>query len=102
MEQNDSDAKESITYGRKNYKSMVDKIIGNFPDIEFIKMDGFDAAVIGVDAQSERLIYSTKKFVALLVEQGMTNDEALDHFYCNYESAGLGPKGPIYCFDFFE
>lgn len=103
MENKTDDIKEeSITYGGKKSQSLLDKIIFNLPDTHFIKLENFDAGVIGVDAQSERLIYSTKKVLAILVEQGMTNEEALDYFYGNIECTGLGPEGPIYCFDLFE
>jgi len=82
---------------------MLQKIIDAFEDVEFLKADGFDNAVIGVDAKTDRLIYSTEKVLEILVkEHGMKRDEALDHFYYNIEGGYVGEKTPIWCFDVFE
>lgn len=83
--------------------SLLEKILENFEDIEFIKADGFDNAVIGVDGRTDRLIYSASKVIDILVkEQGMKRDDALDHFYYTIEGLYTGDKTPIWCFDFFE
>jgi hypothetical protein len=82
--------------------NILDKITKNFEDIEFLKAVGFDDAVIGVEARSERLIYSSMKIIDILVKQGMKRDDALDHFYHNIECGYVGDKTPIWCFDFFE
>jgi hypothetical protein len=37
---------------------MIDRIIEQFEDESFLKADGFDDAIIGVDESSMRLIYS--------------------------------------------
>jgi hypothetical protein len=81
---------------------MLDKIIKNFEDIEFLKADGFDDAVIGVDGRTDRLIYSASKVIDILVKEGMKREDALDHFYFNIEGSYMGEKTPIWCFDFFE
>jgi hypothetical protein len=79
---------------------MLQEIIENFPDIEFLKADGLDSAVIGFDEQSERLIYSVSKIMEILMSDGMTDEDALDHYYYNIAGAYVGEKTPIYCFDF--
>jgi hypothetical protein len=82
---------------------MLEKILSAYEETEFLKADGFDSAIIGVDARTERLIYSTKKVIEILTkEQGMTHDDALDHFYYNIEGSYMGDKTPIWCFDYFE
>jgi hypothetical protein len=81
---------------------MLDKILRNFEDIEFLKADGFDDAVIGIDGRTDRLIYSTTKVIDILIKEGMTREDALDHFYFNIEGSYMGEKTPIWCFDFFE
>ena len=81
---------------------MLQKIINNFEDIEFLKADGFDDAVIGIDGRTDRLIYSTAKVIDILIKEGMTREDALDHFYFNIEGSYMGEKTPIWCFDFFE
>jgi hypothetical protein len=79
---------------------MLQEIIETFPDIEFLKADGLDSAVIGFDEQSERLIYSVSKIIEILMADGMTDEDALDHYYYNIAGAYVGEKTPIYCFDF--
>ena len=81
---------------------MLEKIIKNFEDIQFLKADGFDDAVIGIDGRTDRLIYSTAKVIEILIKEGMTREDALDHFYFNIEGSYMGEKTPIWCFDFFE
>jgi hypothetical protein len=44
--------------------SILDRILIRHPDIEFIRADGLDAAVIGVDT-SMRLVYSVKKCIRI-------------------------------------
>lgn len=79
---------------------MLDQIIENFPDEEFLKADGFDEAVIGFEEKSMRLIYSAKKCIDVLISEGMTEEDAFDHYYYNVEGAWVGDKTPIWCNDF--
>lgn len=80
---------------------MLEEIVDSFPDIKFLKADGLDKAVIGFDETSERLIYSVSKILQILMEDdGMTDEEALEHYYYNIVGAYVGEKTPIYCFDF--
>lgn len=79
---------------------MLDDIIRNFPETEFLKADGFDAAVIGLEEKSGKLIYSARKIIQILIEEGMSEEDALDHYYYNVEGAYVGDLTPIYCFDF--
>lgn len=78
--------------------NVLDKILENFPDETFLKADGFDDAVIGYD-MSFRLIYSTTKCIEILVEEGMTEEEALEHFDYNVAGSYMGEKTPIWCND---
>tara|TARA_R110000868_G_scaffold177131_1_gene415429 strand:+ start:203 stop:442 length:240 start_codon:yes stop_codon:yes gene_type:complete len=79
---------------------MLEQIIENFPEEEFLKADGFDEAVIGFDERSMRLIYSVKKCIDILIEEGMEDEDALEHYYFNIEGAWVGEKTPIWCKDF--
>lgn len=78
--------------------NVLDKILENFPDETFLKADGFDEAVIGYD-MSFRLVYSTKKCIDILMEEGMTEEEALEHFDYNVAGSYMGEKTPIWCND---
>jgi hypothetical protein len=79
---------------------MLEQIIENFPDEEILKADGFDEAVIGIEERSMRLIYSVKKCIDILIEEGMEEEDAFDHYYYNIEGAWVGEKTPIWCKDF--
>ena len=61
---------------------MLDKITEWFPADDLLKADGFDCAIIGIDEESMRLIYSVDKCVKLLMNY-MTEEEAIDYFYFN-------------------
>ena len=60
---------------------MLDLIIEQNPDEEFLKADGLDGAIIGYDDQSGRLIYSMSKVIGILTtEDEMTEEDALEHY----------------------
>lgn len=73
-------------------------IMDQFPDCEFLKADGFDEAVIGVEESSMRLIYSVSKCLEIL-ERELSPEDAQDHYYFNIECAYVGEKTPIWCYD---
>jgi len=80
---------------------MIQKLIEAFPDDMFMRVDGFDEAIIGVDELSMRVIYSVSKCIEILMQRdGMTQDEADEYFYYNVHSAYVGDKTPIWCTDF--
>jgi hypothetical protein len=78
---------------------MLDEILEWFPDEEFLKADGFDDAIIGVDDNSMRLIYSVSKCIEILVAQGMSEEDAVEYFHYNTKGAWMGDKTPIWCTD---
>lgn len=79
---------------------MLEEILEYYPEEEILKADGFDDAVIGIDWNSMRLIYSVKKCVEIL-EEHMDSEEAIEYFEYNISSAWVGDKTPIWCFDNF-
>ena len=81
--------------------NLLQTLIDAYPETEFLIADGFDDAVIGYHQQSERLIYSIKKCIDILVEEGMHLEDALEHFYYNVEGAYVGEKTPIWSDDTF-
>jgi hypothetical protein len=81
---------------------MLNEIVEYFYDDEILKADGFDEAVIGIDQNSMRLIYSVKKCVEILVLQGMSVEEAIEYFDFNTKGSYVGEKTPIWCDDMFE
>lgn len=79
--------------------NLLEIILENYNDEKLLIHEGFDNAVIGIDASSLRIIYSTKKCIEILTED-MTEEEALDHFYYSLFNIYLGEKTPIFCDDY--
>jgi hypothetical protein len=69
---------------------------------EFLKADGFDTAIIGLEESSGRLIYSVSKIIAILKEEEkMEESDAWEHYYYNIEGGYVGEYTPIWCYDYF-
>ena len=81
----------------------LDSILNSFPDEDFMLIDGFDDAVIGVDTDCVRLVYDVSKMVEILCEGGMDEDEAVDYFEYNVAaSVPYSNDAPILIYtDFF-
>jgi len=77
----------------------LNDIVEIYSDIELLKADGLDNAVIGVEDLSERLVYSKFKVLEILMKEGMTQEDALEHFYYNIKGAYVGEKTPIWVED---
>lgn len=76
----------------------LESIIEKYPDETFLKADGFDDAILGVDESSMRLIYSISKCIDILMED-MSDEDALEHFYYNVSGSYMGEQTPIWCDD---
>jgi len=71
-----------------------------YPEEVFLKADGFDSAIIGVDEVSMRLIYSERLCLEeLIVRDGMSMEEAIEYFDFNVRGSYVGEKTPIWCVD---
>lgn len=79
---------------------MLESIIDHYSDEEFLKADGFDDAVIGVDESSNRLIYSVSKCLGILMKD-MSEEDAYEYFSYNVSGAYVGEQTPIWCYDNF-
>jgi hypothetical protein len=80
---------------------ILEQIIDRYPDESFLKTDGFDEAIIGLEESSMKLIYSVSKCIAILLKH-MSIEEALEHFDFNVRGAYVGDKTPIWCEDNFD
>lgn len=72
-------------------------IVDSFEDEELLFVDGFDAAIIGIDTVSYRVVYNKEIMIEVLIAEGMSYEDALEHFSYNIEGAYVGEKTPIYC-----
>ena len=81
----------------------LQEILNNYQDEEFIKIDGFDDAVIGMTTDL-KLVYSVGDIVDILIENEKMNfDEAIEFFDYNIErSIPYVENSPILIYtDFF-
>jgi hypothetical protein len=75
----------------------LEEIIERYPEEEFLKADGFDSAIIGVDPNSMRLIYNRDKMIDILVyEEEHTELDAIEYLEFNTWNAYVGEKTPLF------
>ena len=83
----------------------LEEIIEQYPDEEILKADGFDNCILGYEYNWDgniRLIYSVKAMLEeLVVSEGMTEEDAIEHFEYNIRGGYVGEKTPIWCQDDF-
>ena len=84
----------------QDLNTMLDLILEKYPDEQFLKADGFDEAILGVEEKGMKLIYSVKSCIDILIREGLSDEDAIDHFYFNVHGAYVGEKTPIWCNDF--
>lgn len=68
-------------------------------DAPLTTMDGFDDCIAGIClryGQPALVIYDHGKVLAKLVEQGMTEEEAVEHFEYNQIGAWVGETTPAF------
>lgn len=81
---------------------MIQDILEAYPDDVFLKANGFDNAIIGVDESRMCLIYSESKCIDILQnEHDMTLIDAIEYFDFNVKGAYVGEETPIWCADIF-
>lgn len=79
---------------------IIERIMEFYSDDEFVKADGLDEAIIGVDEVNLKLIYSQKKVMKILIDRdGMDEEEAHEYFMYNIHQAYIGEQTPIWCMD---
>ena len=79
-----------------NRKDIIDLYADDEPEILFA--DGYDKAIAGVvwDGESTRVVYTTEKILKILMEDGMTYDEASEFFDFNVAGSHMGVYTPFY------
>lgn len=77
---------------------MLEQIIEQYYEEELLIADGFDEAVIGVEENEMRIIYSVSKCLEIL-GQDMNEIDAIEYFTYNVSGSYVGEKTPIWCWD---
>jgi hypothetical protein len=81
---------------------ILEALIETYPDEELLIADGFDEAILGIEENTMRVIYSVSKCLEIIEAMGMPQEDALEHFYFNVHGSYVGEKTPIFCFDDFK
>jgi hypothetical protein len=61
----------------------------------FMKLEGFEDALVGFDNNCQRYIYSIDLILELLMKDGMSYEEADEHFYQHINKTCTGDFSPI-------
>lgn len=83
----------------KNTKIELIEEYSHYHELTLLKADGLDDAILGIEEKSFRLIYSKQTTLEILMQWGMTYEEANEYYYYNIECAWVGDKTPIWCMD---
>lgn len=81
--------------------STIDDLAGKFPEYDILRMDGYDAAIIGLlwelDREQPVIAYDRELVLNILVErEGMTYEDAVEFHEYNQAGAYLGPGTPVF------
>jgi hypothetical protein len=75
----------------------IKDILEIYPDDLFLKADGFDKSVIGIEPNTMKLVYDINKMIKILIKRDkMSNFEAIEFLEFNVFSAYMGENTPIY------
>ena len=66
--------------------------------MNYLKADGFDAAIIGIDPHSERVVYDIYKMIEICENWDMDEEVAIEYLEYNVFPAYVGPHTPIYIY----
>lgn len=61
-----------------------------------IFVDGYDSAILGMDTEYQRVIYSKSKMIDILMEEGLDDVSAVEWLEYNVWSTYVGEHTPIF------
>jgi hypothetical protein len=86
--------------GKKITTITLEDILNTLYEETFIKADGFDDCIIGVEGDTSRLVYSTQLCIQKLIKnEGMTREDAEEYFSFNIQGA-KGEGYPLFILDY--
>ena len=59
-------------------------------------VDGYDSAILGMDTEYQRVIYSKSKMVDVLIQDGLSESDALEWLEYNVWNTYVGEHTPIF------
>ena len=73
----------------------IEDILVHYPEQVFYTPEGFDDAVVGIEEEDMRLVYSVSKCMEILKMYGMGDIDAIEFFELNIR-ANNPPDGVIF------
>lgn len=61
-----------------------------------IFVDGYDSAILGMDTEYQRVIYSKSKMIDVLIQDGLTELDAVEWLEYNVWNTYVGEHMPIF------
>jgi hypothetical protein len=89
-------SQEILTQKALRIKDLKESIAESYPEALFA--DGHDHAIMGYSSDG-RVVYSANQIIGGLMNEGMTNEEAVEYFGFNIECAYVGEYTPIYMYE---
>ncbi len=80
---------------------MLSKILEAYPDEMFLRADGFDSAILGVEPKSMVVVYSVRECIQRLLDLGYDYVDAIEFFEFSVRNVDFGAKTPIFIEDNF-
>lgn len=74
----------------------LEEILNEYPEESFLKADGFDDAVIGLEHLNMKLVYDMDKMIKILENQGMSYEESVEYLEFNTWTAYMGEQTPLF------
>jgi hypothetical protein len=74
----------------------IDKLQEMFPEDEILQADGFDKAIIGLEPLSGKVIYDIQKMTMVLIDEGLTHEDAIEYLDFNVLNTYVGENTPLY------
>lgn len=68
---------------------------------EILTIDGFNHAIVGINGDTGVVYYSKEKIIDILISEGMSQIDAIEHADYNIFGNYVGEKTPIFLEDFF-
>ena len=82
--------------------SIYDTIVEEYPGEEILVLAGYNDAIVGFDDVGMRVIYSEQKILDILVSEGESYVDAMEHYYFNIKGSYVGERTPIFMVCSFE
>jgi preprotein translocase subunit YajC len=84
--------KQQAKDNRKRLTEMLDDL-----DEGTLTADGFDAAIVGItESFPIRVIYDHDTCIRVLMSEGMSEEDALEHFTYNVAGSHVGEQTPVF------